>query len=276
VAENEEQIIVAEQETPNETIAPEVTAEEKKKTILERWGITAEELTELVDNNGNLRGMVFGYVAEPILKKMWFEKPPAEYLGKHDDHNRMLKGDLQVRYKGEIFDIECKSLQTKTVWKDGEVWRGQSQVDGSDKSGRIITIVDPDEAGNEPQVINVQSTLLVYEEFDILAVNIFAFFNEWKFVFAKNSDLPHSDDTQYPEEIRKRLIKSMVHVSWPPEGIFRDEPFSLIDEIIEERRRNPKKAKVVIGKVKKPKKGKKAKAEKAAPAPTLPLKDSSH
>jgi hypothetical protein len=218
---------------------------EKKPTILERWGITAEELTELVDNNGSLRGMMLGYVAEPMLKKMWFEKPPALYLGKHDDHNRMKKGDLLVAYKKHEFDIESKSLQTKMNRKDGVVWRGQAQVDGSDR--RIVTL---------PDGSKIDTTLLLYSEFDILAVNIFSFENEWRFVFAKNQDLPHTTDAKYTEEQQRHLIKSMVHVSWPPEGIFRDEPFSLMDEIIEERLRNPKPPKLIIEKVAKGKKKK--------------------
>lgn len=210
---------------------------EKKLTILERWGITAEELTELVDNNGSLRGMMLGYVAEPMLKKMWFEKPPAMYLGKHDDHNRMKKGDLFVSYKGHEFDVESKSLQTKMNRRDGSVWRGQAQVDGSDR--RIITM---------PDGSKLDTTLLLYGEFDILAVNVFSFENTWRFVFAKNEDLPHSTETRYTEEQRRHLIKSMVHVSWPPEGIFRDEPFSLMDEIIAARMRNPKPPKLVVEK----------------------------
>ena len=33
-------------------------------TILEKWQITAEELTKIVDDNPSLRGFMFGYVSE--------------------------------------------------------------------------------------------------------------------------------------------------------------------------------------------------------------------
>jgi hypothetical protein len=97
-------------------------------SILTRWGITEQELTELVDNNGSLRGMLLGYIAEPMLKKLWFEKPPALYLGKHDDHNRMMKGDLYVRYKDHEFDVESKSLQTKMNRKNEDYLASTSAV----------------------------------------------------------------------------------------------------------------------------------------------------
>ncbi len=33
-------------------------------SILERWDITPEELTEVIDQNPSLRGMILGYLAE--------------------------------------------------------------------------------------------------------------------------------------------------------------------------------------------------------------------
>lgn len=207
-----------------------------KNSILTRWGITEQELTELVDNNGSLRGMMLGYIAEPMLKKMWFEKPSsALYLGKHDDHNRMKKGDLFVGYKNHTFDVESKSLQTKMNKKDGKVWRGQTQVDASDR--RTVTL---------PDNSKIETTLLIYGEFDILAVNLFSFEDKWRFVFAKNNDLPRTNDKRYTTYQQQHLIKSMVHVSWPPEGIFREEPYSLMDEIIEYRREHPEPPKIVV------------------------------
>lgn len=41
-------------------------------TILERWNLTAEELTQIVDSNPSLRGFMLGYVGEFQLRKIWF------------------------------------------------------------------------------------------------------------------------------------------------------------------------------------------------------------
>lgn len=38
-------------------------------TILQEWGITPEQLTDLLDENSSLRGMLLGYVAELKLKE---------------------------------------------------------------------------------------------------------------------------------------------------------------------------------------------------------------
>ncbi len=60
----------------------------KKRNILERWQITAEELTELIDTNPSMRGNMFGYVAEMKLRKMWFSSERITRAIKYDDHDR--------------------------------------------------------------------------------------------------------------------------------------------------------------------------------------------
>lgn len=86
---------------------------EKTQTILERWQITAEELTEIVNSNPSMRGNMFGYVAEMKLRKMWFSCEQVTHAVKYDDHNRKKKGDLVITYRGYSFVVESKSLQTK-------------------------------------------------------------------------------------------------------------------------------------------------------------------
>ena len=39
-------------------------------TILDEWNITAEQLTEMLDANPSLRGMLLGYAAEVKLKEI--------------------------------------------------------------------------------------------------------------------------------------------------------------------------------------------------------------
>jgi hypothetical protein len=208
----------------------------KKPTIFDRWGITVDEFTELVDRNGSLRGIVIGYIAELKLRKLWFERDGVIYHGKSDDHDRANKGDLIIEYRGHTFTIESKSLQTKTIKFDGHTYTGGAQCDGSDR--RTI---------NLPDGSSINTTLLLYNEFDLLAVNIFGFGNTWRFLFARNKDLPHSTWRGYTPEQQKHLIASMVKVSYPPQPPFRDEPFSLMDEIIEERERGETPKPFVVG-----------------------------
>ena len=189
----------------------------------ERWSVTLEDIVELIDNNPSLRGMILGYVAELKLRKVWFSSASAVFYEKPDDHNRKIKGDLIVTYKSRNFKIESKSLQTKTVKKINNKWTGKAQVDASDSREIIL-----------PDSTILKTTLLLYGEFDLLAVNCFEFGQEWRFAFAKNKDLPPSTYKKYTESQRQNLISSLIAVTWPPEPPFYEDPYKLLDEISHE------------------------------------------
>lgn len=193
-------------------------------TILERWDITAEELTEVVDNNPSLRGMIIGYLAELKLERLWLTGPDFSDLYKADDHDRTKHGDRTVRYKGHEFVFESKSLQTASIRHRDGIWTGKAQVDASDR--RTITL---------PDSSTVTTTCLQVGSFDILAVNVFAFQDEWRFVFAKNDDLPRSRYRNYTEYQRQHLLATLATVTWPPQPPFSEEPFTLMNELIQER-----------------------------------------
>jgi hypothetical protein len=92
----------------------------RRSTIIERWDISVEEPTAAIDANPSLRGMLFGYVAEPHLRKMWFEGcPGVTSLIKYDDHDREKKGDPVITYIEHPFKVESKSLQTAADRKVG-------------------------------------------------------------------------------------------------------------------------------------------------------------
>lgn len=194
------------------------------ETILDRWDMTPEELTELVEKNPSLRGMILGYLAELKLEKLWLSGDNVSEVIKHDDHDRKKKGDRVIRYKGQEFIFESKSLQSAMIEKTEEGWIGKAQVDASDRR----EIVLPDNS-------RVTTTCLLKGEFDILAVNVFAFEEKWRFVFAKNSDLPTSSYRKYTPYQRQHLLATLVTVSWPPRPPFSDEPFTLMNEIIQKR-----------------------------------------
>jgi hypothetical protein len=196
----------------------------RSANILEQWDVTAEELTQVVDANPSLRGMLVGYLAEAKLRKMWFSRPEITDWIKYDDHDRTRKGDLVIAYKGHELVIEVKSLQTHSIKRAENRWVGKAQVDASDR--RTVRL---------PNGRTVQTTCLLVGEFDLLAVNLFAFEDEWRFIFAKNSDLPRTNWKGYTPAQQKYLLATLVSVSWPPSFPFRDEPFDLLDEIIQER-----------------------------------------
>lgn len=194
-------------------------------SILEEWGVSSEQLSEIVAQNPSLRGMLFGYVAEIKLREIIASFPEVTYMTKFDDHNRKKKGDLYVIYRDRAFDIESKSLQTALVKRDEktERWTGKAQVDASDR--RLLTL---------PDGSTMNTTLLLRGEFDVLAVNCYAFDQKWHFAFAKNSDLPTSSFKKYTPVQRENVIASLVPVTWPPEPPFRADLSTLLAEMVAE------------------------------------------
>jgi hypothetical protein len=75
----------------------------------------------------------------------------------------------------------------------------------------------------------------VVGEFDILAINLFQFREQWDFAFILNRDLPRSNYKKYTEEQRKYLLATLVPVTWPIQEPFTLNPFDLMDKLIEEQ-----------------------------------------
>lgn len=193
-------------------------------TVLDRWGLSAEELTAVVDENPSLRGMLLGYIAEQKLAKLLESHEHVTASRKDGDHDRRRKGDRVITYLGQQFIVELKSLQTNSVRKTEAGWSGKTQVDASDR--RSVQLPD----GSE-----LETTCLLAGQFDLLAVNLFAFGDEWRFIFAKNSELPRSAYRGYTEYQKRHLLATLVSVTWPPEPPFYGEPWELLREIGEER-----------------------------------------
>lgn len=193
------------------------------KTILERWQISAEELTQIVDENPSLRGFIFGYVSEYKARVFFDGNSKISDLKKYDDHDRLSKGDISFQYKGREFKIEAKSLQTNSVYQENGIWKGKFQCDASDRREILL-----------PNGHTVNTTCLAIGEFDIVAVSCYAFGDTWKFAFAKNADLPHpgTRSRNVAVEDREYLIKSLIDITWPLQPPFTTDVYSLLDDMI--------------------------------------------
>lgn len=193
-------------------------------TILEKWQITAEELTQIVNDNPSLRGFIFGYVSEYKVRAYFDGHAGIKNVMKYDDHDRTSKGDISFRYRGKEFRVEAKSLQTNSVKNIGaDKWTGKFQCDASDR--REISL---------PNGHKVNTTCLAVGEFDIVAVSLYAFGDQWRFAFAKNSDLPHpgARSRNVSMEDRKYLIKTLIDISWPLQAPFTTDVYSLLDDMV--------------------------------------------
>lgn len=190
--------------------------------ILERWDITAEELTAIVDANPSLRGFMMGYVSEHKVRKHVESIAGVSDVKKYDDHDRKKKGDISLIYRGKELQIEVKSLQTNLVRKlDDEQWSGTFQCDASDRREILL-----------PNGNKINTTCLAVGEFDIVAINLYAFGNKWRYAFALNSDLPHPA-RRYSKEDAEHLIASSIKISYPLEAPFTDDLTSLLDKLTE-------------------------------------------
>lgn len=191
--------------------------------ILKYWDITIDELSEIIGAAPSLRGMMEGYVAEYKLRE--FLKASGRIvgeIGKYNDHDREKRGDLFIIYKGKKIGIEVKSLQTNTIKQvDGKLV-AKFQCDASDR--REVELPDGEK---------LETTCLVAGEFDLLAVNLFAFRKKWDFAFAKNLDLPRTTYGKYTPQQRKHLLATLMEITWPLQNPFQSDPFPLLNEIAE-------------------------------------------
>ncbi|PJF30862.1 MAG: hypothetical protein CUN51_06665 [Candidatus Thermofonsia Clade 1 bacterium] len=101
--------------------------------ILQLWQISPEELTEIIDENPSLRGFLIGYISEYKLRHLIKSHPDVQSIHKPDDHDRSVKGNLIVQYRGHTFILEVKSLQKNSIYLSGDRLFGTVQVDASDK-----------------------------------------------------------------------------------------------------------------------------------------------
>ena len=193
--------------------------------LLRDWEISSKQISSLINQNPSLRGMLLGYVAELKLKELIALLPEISYTYKFDDHNRKKKSDLYIVYRGKAFEVEAKSLQTNSIKFDEEtqIWTAKTQVDASDRRDVLLS------SGKK-----LNTTLLKRGEFDILAVNCFGFGGAWKFLFAKNSDLPSSTFKGYEAAEKKELIASLISVSLPVQPPFYESLKELLDSMVEE------------------------------------------
>lgn len=206
-------------------LAIEPSEAANKEPILKRWGLTEAQFTEIIDANPSLRGVALGYIAEWQFHQRFLNNPAIEGAHKADDHNRKRKGDRTFTYRGHSFIVEVKSLQTAMVRKLGpDQWFGKTQVDASDS--RDVTFKD----GSK-----LKTTCLLRGEFDVLAVNCYAFGDQWRFAFVKNADLPPNTFKKYTPAQQAALLPTLIPVTWPPVSPHSMELIEVLDDLVRER-----------------------------------------
>jgi len=217
-------------------------------SFLTDWDLTLEEVDELITDNPSLRSFMAGYTAELKCRKLFFDNDErVSKVFKHDDHDRTKKGDICFTYRGHVFNIEVKSLQTNSIrdprpapkkpkkdwvspYPEGTTKTATYQCDASDK--REVVFKD----GSK-----LATTCLLVGEFDLVAVNLHGFTGAWDFAFAKNADLPRvtgrsKATAHYTEYQKENLLATSMKMFNPMDtNLYAPTPWELLDEIILER-----------------------------------------
>lgn len=189
---------------------------------LTEWGLSRDELNEIIAENPPVFSTLSGFVSEYKLRKLWLQRPEFTGLARPRSHDRKAKGDFTFAYKGRRFVIEVKSLDTPKIKRDGDGWCGTFQCNASDS--RPI----PLPCGGPP----LKTNCLAVGGFDVLAVGLFGFGQEWRFGFAKNSDLPRSTFPKYTEDQRRYLLKSAMPICWPLKPPYSADLLAVLDSIL--------------------------------------------
>lgn len=193
--------------------------------IIEDWGLTPDELNFVLSERPSVRGILIGFVAEYRLQQGIFSDARIHRLRRYDDHDRSRPADFSFDYQGETITVEVKSLQTASVRRTNGGYVGRCTVDASDR--RRVTL---------PDGSSLETTCILAGRFDLLAINLFEFGQQWRFGFVRNGDLPRSRYRKYSEYQRQHLLATSLPVTWPLEPPIVESPFGLMDDIVRERR----------------------------------------
>jgi len=192
---------------------------------LREWGLTLEEINEIIAENPPVLSTLSGFVAEYKLRKIYLQDTRISELIRPRSHDRKSKGDFRFRYRDQFFTLEVKSLDVPKVRAEGAGFRGTFQCNASD--ARPVRL---------PNGQELTTNCLVVGEFDVLAVSLFAFERKWAFAFARNEDLPRSTWAKYTAEQRQYLLKSSMTITWPLQPPYYDDLFTVLDLILRQRR----------------------------------------
>lgn len=174
--------------------------------------------------NPSMRGLMFGFVAEYKLRKEWLLRPEIENLVRPRSHDRTQKYDFGFEYRGMPVRLEVKCLDTPKVKLEHGLYTGTFQCNASDTRRTLLLNGE-----------TVNTNCLAVGGFDLLAVCLFAFGNNWRFAFALNRDLPRTTSKKYTPTQQEHLLVSAMKISWPLRAPFAAEPFGLLDRLLKER-----------------------------------------
>ena len=197
-----------------------IAARERVTTIIDQ--ISPEDLVKSIKRAPSLRGMMSGYIAEEMFQKYVLE-PLADVntIIKHDDHDRKKnKSDRDFTYKGKIYSVQLKSVQTNSIAYDPVHQRLEATVQNDASDSRKIIL----SSGKE-----IITTYYARGEYDILAVPLFPFTGSWDFAYMWNVECKASNFKGYNEQDKKELLATTEKIQWPLNDNWSSELVKMLD-----------------------------------------------
>lgn len=195
-----------------------------RRGFFERTGLSEERIEFICTHKKGVGSHILGAAGEFGLKDYYLDNhPDISDIHLQDDHNKSETGDFSFCYKGHVFTtVEVKTA--KRIQKDVYPFSSSASISHRDRK----KVVFPDGS-------MVETGVILRNEYDILAVNMWHCFGQHVFVFAKLNDLPAETSKSFTEEQKKFIIKSTVKVSWPAVHPFYEDITQVLDSLIEER-----------------------------------------
>lgn len=170
--------------------------------------INPSDLAVAIKNSPSLRGMILGYIAEVQFEQQVLRKiPQLSRIKEFDDHNRAEnKADRAFTYKGREILVQLKSIQTTSIkWvKTENCLIADVQNDGSDK--RDVKL---------PNGNIVSTTNYKIGDYDILAVPLFPYTQNWDFAYKLNRNCRFTTSKKYTEEDSQYLLATTEKLKYP-------------------------------------------------------------
>ncbi|MBI4970022.1 MAG: hypothetical protein HZC25_18060 [Rhodospirillales bacterium] len=196
-----------------------VQARQRVLTIID--SVKPEDLIMSIKRAPSLRGMILGYIAEEMFDKhIRSVSTEITEVAKHDDHDRSRnKSDRTFIYRGKSYSVQLKSMQTNSISRDINSGRLVADVQNDGSDARRIHL---------PNGNYVQTTCYQRGEYDFLAVPLFPFTGDWSFAYMRNRDCRLTVSKKYNIEDREYLLASTEQITWPLDGKWTTDLFSLI------------------------------------------------
>lgn len=189
--------------------------------------IPPEDLVDAIKRAPSLRGIILGYIAELMFERYVPRKYnliTSDDIEEHDDHDRRFnKSDRTINFRGKLYRIQLKSLQTNSIKRNLHTGLLQADVQNDASDSRRVTL---------PSGKEIITTCYVRGDYDILAVPLFPFTGDWTFAYKRNLDCRSSTSSKYLSKDAEHLLATTERITWPLDGSWTTDMMSLLDDSI--------------------------------------------